>query len=123
VFLTGLADLVGVAVGSLVLMCGLAAFFLSLGRLHRQMVEVKASELATARDLYAQAYQLVRADPTLEMLESQRSLPAAADSLEKRAEAIHEWPIDEGTIARVVTIATSVIAMMVARLILDPLGL
>jgi hypothetical protein len=123
VFLTGLPDLVGVAVGSLVLICGLGAFFLSLARLHRQMAEVKASELATARDLYAQAYEPLRAAPSLETLERQRSLLAAAESLEKRAQAIHEWPIDEGTLARVITIATSVVAMMVARLILDPLGL
>ena len=123
VFLTGLSDVVGVVVASLVLTCGLGAFFLSLVRLHRQMVDVKAAELATARDLYAQAYEPVRAAPTLEMLDRQRSLIAAADSLEKRAQGIHEWPIDEGTLARVITIATSVIAMMVARLILDPLGL
>jgi hypothetical protein len=37
--------------------------------------------------------------------------------------AIHEWPIDEGTLARVITIATSVIAITIGRLILDPLGL
>lgn len=123
VFLTGLPDVVGVVVGSLVLLCGLAAFFLSLVRLHRQMVDVKASELATARDLYAEAYEPVRAEPTLETLERQRSLLAAADSLEKRAQAIQEWPIDDGTLARVITIATSVIAIMVGRLILTPLGL
>jgi hypothetical protein len=35
----------------------------------------------------------------------------------------HEWPIDDGTLARVLTIATGVVAMTVARLILDPLGL
>jgi hypothetical protein len=87
------------------------------------MVDVKWSELAIARELYAQAYAPVRAMPTLEMLERQRSLLGAADTLEKRAHAIHEWPIDEGTFARVLTITTSVIAMTVGRLILDPLGL
>ncbi len=50
-------------------------------------------------------------------------LLGAAEALEQRALAIHEWPIDEGTLARVLTITTSVIAMTVARLILDPLGL
>lgn len=123
VFLTGLPDVVGIVVGSLVLIGGLAIFFLSLVRLHRQMAAVKAAELATARALYAQAYEPVRAEPTLVTLEGQRNLLAAADSLEKRAQAIHEWPIDDGTLARVITIATSVIAMMVARAILDPLGL
>lgn len=121
--LTGLPDLVGVAIGALVLGGGLAAFFLSLVRLHRQMVEVKAGEVAIARDLYAQAYAPVRAAPTLETLERQQRLLAAADGLEKRAHAIHDWPLDEGTLARVLTIATSVVAVTIARLILDPFGL
>lgn len=87
------------------------------------MVEVKASELAIARELYAQAFEPVRTTPTLEALEQQRNLLAAADALEKRAWAIHDWPIDEGTVARVITIATSVVGITVARLILDPFGL
>jgi hypothetical protein len=121
--LTGLPDVVGVAVGLLVLLGGLTAFFLSLLRLHRQMVVVKASELEIARELYAEAYEPVRTAPTLEALERQHRLLGAADALEKRAQAIHEWPIDEGIFARVITIATSVVAITVARLILDPLGL
>ena len=87
------------------------------------MADVKASELAIARDLYAQAYEPVRTAPTLEALERQHRLLGAADALEKRAHAIHEWPIDEGTLARVITITTSVVAMIVARMILDPFGL
>jgi hypothetical protein len=88
---------VGVAVGLIVIAAGLAAFFFSMLRLHRQMAAVKASELAIARGLYARAYAPVRSEPTLEALESQRSLLSAADALEKRARDIHEWPIDEGT--------------------------
>ncbi len=123
ILMTGLPDVVGVSIGLLVLAGGLAAFFFSLLRLHRQIVELKASELTIARDLYAQAYEPVRTTPTLDALERQHRLLGAADALEKRAHAIHEWPIDEGTLARVITIATSVIAMAVARLLLDPFGL
>lgn len=121
--LTGLPDVVGVVIGLLVLAGALGVFFLSLFRLHRQMVEVKARELEIARRLYGEAYQPVRRAPTLEALDNQRGLLGAADALEKRAQSIHEWPIDEGTLARVLTIATSVVAITVARLILDPLGL
>jgi hypothetical protein len=123
VLLTGLPDVVGVVLGVAVLGGALATFFLSLLRLHRQMVEVKASELAIARDLYAEAYAPLRAAPTLETLERQRGLLSAAEALEKRAREIHEWPIDEGTMARVLTIATSVVAITIGRLILGPLGL
>lgn len=123
VLLTGLPDVVGVVIGVVVLIGAVATFFLSLLGLHRQMVDVKASELAIARDLYAQAYEPVRAAPTLEVLERQHPVLGAADALEKRSHAIHEWPIDEATVARVITIVTSVIAVIIARLILDPLGL
>ena len=121
--LTGLPDVVGVVVGAVVLALGLLAFFLSLLRLHRQMLAVKARELGIAQELYAQAYEPVRAAPTLETLEAQHRLLAAADGLEKRAQAIHHWPIDDATLARVITIATSVVAITIGRLILDPFGL
>jgi hypothetical protein len=65
----------------------------------------------------------VRESPTLEVLEQQRNQLAPADALEKRARAINDWPIDEGTFARVLTIATSVVAITIGRLILDPFGL
>jgi hypothetical protein len=121
--LTGLPDVVGVVIGTAALATALAAFFYSLSRLHRQMVEVKDGELARARALYAEAYEPVRAEPTLAALDRQHSLLGAADALEKRAQAIHEWPLDEGTVARVVTIVTSVIAVIIARLILVSFGI
>jgi hypothetical protein len=123
VVLTGLPDVPGAILGLAILGASLGLFFLSLYRLHGQMVEVKRTELAIARDLYAQAYEPVRTAPTLAVLEEQRGLLGAADALEKRANAIHDWPIDEGTFARVLTITTSVVAITIARLILDPLGL
>jgi hypothetical protein len=67
VVLTGLPDVVGFVLGISVLIGGLGLFFLSLFRLHRQMVAVKASELGVARDLYAQAYEPLRSSPTLEV--------------------------------------------------------
>lgn len=121
--LTGLPDVVGVVLGVALLAAALLTFFLSLVRLHHRMVEVKAEELAVARDLYARAYAPLRESPTLETLEQQRNLLGAADALEQRAKAIHDWPIDEGTFARVLTIATSVVAITIGRLILGPLGL
>ena len=121
--LTGLPDVVGVVLGLLVLAAALGAFFLSLYRLHRQMVDAKRRELELARGLFGAAYEPVRREGTLEALDRQRALLGAADALEKRARDIHEWPIDQGTLARVLTIATSVVAMAVARMILDPLGL
>jgi hypothetical protein len=116
--LTGLPAIVGVSIGAFVLAGALAALFLSLLRLHLRMAEVKVDELTLARELYAQAYEPVRADGTLGALERQRNVLAAADALEKRARAIYEWPMDERTAAWVIGIATSVIAVTIARLVL-----
>lgn len=123
VLLTGLPDVIGAVIGALVLAAALLTFFLSMVGLHRQMVAVKRDELARARELYAEAYKPLHASPTLEVLEQQRSLLSAAEALEKRAGAIHEWPFSERTPTLVITVVTSVIAMTLGRLILDPLGL
>jgi len=123
VLLTALEDVVGVVIGGIVIVAALATFFLSLLGLHRQLVKAKTAELELARELYAQAYEPVRTERTLDALERQRGLLGAADSLQKHARELHDWPIDEGTFARVLTITTSVVAMAVARVILDPLGL
>ena len=121
--LTGLPDVVGVVVGAVVLSAGVLTFVLSLFRLHQQMSQLKATETAIAQDLFAEAYRPVRESPSLESLDHQQRLLGAADGLQKRAHGIHDWPIDEGTVARVITIVTSVIAVTIARLLLDPFGL
>ena len=123
VLLTGLPDIVGAVIGMLVLASALATFFLSMVGLHRQMVVVKNGAVAVARDLYAQAYEPVHEEPTLAALERQRNLLSAAEALEKRAISIHEWPFAERTPTLVITVVTSVIAMTIGRLILDPFGL
>ena len=123
VLVTGLPDIVGAVIGVLVLAAALATFFMSMVGLHRQMVEVKNGAVALARDLYAQAYEPVHDAPSLDALERQRNLLSAADALEKRAASIHEWPFAERTPTLVITVVTSVIAMTIGRLILDPFGL
>ncbi|HSF25885.1 MAG TPA: hypothetical protein VLC50_00045 [Actinomycetes bacterium] len=121
--LTGFTDLPGMIVGGAVLVAGVALFFVSLRRLNRRMVAVKQQELDRARALYAEAYERLRDDASLQVLGQQASLLSAAEALEKRAEQIQEWPFDEAILARVVTIASSVAAVIIARLILDPVGL
>jgi hypothetical protein len=121
--LTNFSDLPGVIVGIGVLVAGVGLFFLSLRRLNRQMVAVKQRELERARDLYGLAFQPVLDEPTLEVLQRQAGLLSAAEALEMRAERIQEWPFDEATFARVVAIASSVVAAIITSLILNPVGL
>jgi hypothetical protein len=91
--------------------------------LHRQMLEVKGDELALARVLYAEAYAPVRDERPLDALDRQRSLLSAADALEKRADAIHDWPIGERTWAWVIGLATSVVAITAGRVVVTAVGL
>lgn len=120
---TGFTDLPGVVIGVGALVVGTGLFFASLQGMHGQMVAVKKRELETALDLYQQAYDQVREQPTLEVLERQVGLLSAAETLEKRAERIQEWPFDEAIFARVVTIASGVAGVIIARLLLVPIGL
>ena len=119
---TGFPDVVGLVLGLVLLVVGIAAFVASLWRMHRQIVAVKENQLALARRFYAEAYEPLCDEQTLDALERQHSLLGAADALEKRALAIHEWPVAEGTWAWLIGIATSVVAIACARLILRPLG-
>lgn len=121
--LTGSSDLPSVLVTTAVLVAGIGLFFVSLLGLHRQMAAIKHRELARGRRLYEQAYVPFAEDPTLRSLDQQASLLNAAESLEKRAERIQAWPFDEATFARAVTIATSAVATIVARILLAPTGL
>jgi hypothetical protein len=120
---TGFTDLPGVVIGIGVLVVGIGLFFASLQGMHRQMAAVKQRELDNALDLYQQAYDQVREQPTLEVLERQVGLLSAAETLENRAERIQEWPFDEAIFARVVTIASGVAGVIIARLLLAPIGL
>jgi cell division protein FtsB len=90
VVVTGLPDVLGLAIGALVLAAALGAFVVSLWGLHCQMVDVKTHEADIARELYAEAYEPVRTEGTLEALERQHSRLNAANALEERARAIHE---------------------------------
>jgi hypothetical protein len=121
--ITSMSDLPGTIMGITVLVAGVVAFFLSLRRLNRQMVAVKQRELERALALYREAYQPIHDEPTLAVLQQQVGLLSAAEALEKRVERIQQSPFDEATFAHVVTIASSVAAVIIARLILDPVGL
>lgn len=111
------------ALGLAFFVAGVAVFFLSMWRLHGQMVEAKRRHLAWARGLYAEAYEPVRASGTLETIRERAPLVSAAEALEKRAGAIQEWPIDERTITRIVAITMSVVTAVISRMVLRSLGL
>lgn len=114
---------VDLVIVSAFLLVGTFAIFGSLLRVRAQMAEAKRKQLARARQLYAEAYEPLRSSPSLETLQRQAPLLAAADALEKRAEAIQKWPFSDALLARAVVIASSVVVAVVTRLAQRFLGL
>jgi UDP-glucose 4-epimerase len=102
---------------------GFALFVLSLNRLHQQMAEAKRGHLVIARKLYADAYLPLLDKPTARTLKSQTPQLNAAEALEKRSAGIQEWPFDEVLTGRIAIIVTSVVATVIARIVLDAIGL
>jgi hypothetical protein len=111
-----LTDLV---MGAVVFVVGVVLFVLSLWRLHGQMLRAKRRYVEGSRQLYGEAYLPLRRSPTLATLAGQASLLGAAEALEKRAEAIQEWPVDDRTVARLAVIVTGVLTGLILRAILD----
>jgi hypothetical protein len=105
------------------LLLGTFAIFGSLLRVRAQMAEAKRKQAARARQLYAEAYEPLRFSPSLEVLERQAPLLAAADALEKRADAIQTWPFGSALLAKAVVTATSVLVAVITRLAQRALGL
>ncbi len=116
-------DLRGATTGLLFFLGFVALFFASMQRLHWQMIKAKASALEQTHHLYVEAFQPIRAQWSLERVAEQSARLTATEAIERRAAAIQEWPLDEGLLARLAAIITSVIGVILARLILSRFGL
>ena len=96
---------------------------LSMWRLHLQMAKARNDYIEKARALYVAAYRPLRDDPSMEVLEQQSRKISAAESIEKRAKSIHEWPVDDRTVARFAVVATGVATGLILRAVLAATGL
>jgi hypothetical protein len=123
IVLVSIIDVLGLAVGLLFFLSGVMAFFLSLYRIHGQMVIARKGEIAKAHELYAKAYEPLRFAPSLELLGKQAPLLSAAEALEKRLEGIQTWPFSDAVLVRIVAIAGSVVTAIIVKLLLKPLGM
>jgi hypothetical protein len=104
-------------------LAAVALFFASLHRLHAQLVAAKAAALQQAHRLYVEAFRPIRARWSLDGAAEQSAHLTAAEAIERRAAAIQEWPLDEGLLTRLAAIITSVVGVILARLILSRFGL
>lgn len=121
--LVSLRDWVELTIGLAFFGAGGGAFFLSVWRLHCQMIETRRMHVGRAARLYAQAYEPLRARMTPATLEACAAPLSAAEGLARRALAIQEWPFDDRTMTRIVGISTGVATTVIARFVLSAIGL
>ena len=95
---------------------------LSMWRLHRQMAAAKERYVATARQLYAEAYAPIRERPDVETLTAVSSALSVAQSLDERAAGLPTWPIDEGTARFVAVVITGVLTSIIVRALFAAIG-
>jgi len=116
------ADLPTVLVSLVVIGASVGLFFLSMFRVHRQMVESRHRYLSITRAIYREAYEPVRANPSLGSLEARATALSVAQGLVERAESVLEWPIDERATAVVAVVVTGVVTSLIVRLVLIAAG-
>lgn len=122
ILVAGSDEPVTLTISVTVVLVGLAAFVLSMWRLHRQMAAAKDRHVALARRLYAEAYAPVRRDPSVAVLGAQATVLGTAKSLVERAEALLTWPIDEGATRFIAVISTSVLTSVIVRALFAAIG-
>ena len=96
---------------------GIAAFFLSLYRLHRQLVAARQHYLLHVRRLHAEAFAPVEAEWSLDALTAQTGRINAAKALEQHVGTIQSWPVGETAIARILAIGTSIVTAIIVRIL------
>jgi hypothetical protein len=105
---------------------GVLVFFGCLQGLHRQLLTARRHYLEWAGQLYARAYEPIRSGKLVALGEQARPLQAA-EVIQRRAEAIQEWPFQQRRLAQIAgivgTVVTFVATGIITRLILVRFGL
>ncbi len=105
---------------------GVLVFFACLQGLHQQLMAARRHYLAWAGQLCARAYEPIRSG-SLAALGEQAQLLQAAEVIQRRAEAIQQWPFQQRRLVQMAgivgTVVTFVMTGIITRLILVRLGL
>jgi hypothetical protein len=97
--------------------------FLSVYRLHRRLVAERRKHLLWARHRYGRAFRAAMGDGEKESIRERAAGLQLAAEAERRAAAIQTWPFDVSAFRIIGAIVSSVLAAMVARLMLSRVGL
>jgi hypothetical protein len=97
-------------------------FFGSLSGLRRQLAAEKAQQVAWTRDLYTKALAPIKSGGP-EALRTQALELQAAAEVERRALSVWDWPFDDRILGAIVAIVLSVLASILAGIVLEGVGL
>jgi hypothetical protein len=107
----------------LILVGIVAAFFLSMYRLHQHQVAEKTKLRLWSGQMTAVAMAPLKRELTSECFQTHSLGVLAADTIARQVGAVQEWPVDERVLRVVAAITTSVAAAVFARLLLTRIGL
>ena len=126
VLLINFANPIGLLLTLGLFLLGVLVFFGCLEGLHRQLVTARHQYLEWAGQLYARAYEPIRSGSLAALGEQARPLQAA-EVIQRRAEAIQQWPFQQHRLAQIAgivgTVVTFVMTGIITRLILVRFGL
>ena len=105
---------------------GVLIFFACLHGLHRQLLAARRHYLDWAGQLYACAFEPIRSG-SLAALGEQAQVLQAAEVIQRRAEAIQQWPFQQRRLAQIAgivgTVVIFVLTGIITRLIVVRFGL
>lgn len=104
-----------------IFLLGMGLFFLSVSRLHKIQVHEKAARVGETRRQVAEAIEASRGSTDPALLPVHAARLSIAETLERRAANIPEWPFPPAFIGRVTAITTSIITMILGNFILKAL--
>ena len=110
-------------IGVTIVAVTVALFILSMARIHAQMREAKTRYVTMARAFVAVAYEPIRGNGTLEVIQERAPALSAAQAIADRAEKILEWPVDERMVAFMTVVVTGVVTSLAVRFVLEAAGL
>jgi len=117
VFAVTTSDVRSWVINLLILLVSVSLFFLSLSSLHHQLAAAKAERLAWARRLYGNAVELLEGEADAQALAARSASLVAAAEIERKVQAIPEWPIDDWIWRTLAAILIGATAGVVARAI------
>jgi hypothetical protein len=105
---------------------GVLVFFACLQGLHHQLLAARRHYLEWAGQLYARAYEPIQSGSLVALAEQAQALQAA-EVIQRRAEAIQQWPFQQRRLVQIAgivgTVVTFVVTGIITRLILVRFGL